>query len=101
MTKVGFTPEKKTTILLWKNPQSPRTEKPRQVRSSTKSMLIVPFDVKGIVNREFVPPNTTVNSDFSCGTSRRLKENMRRKRPDFGAITTGSFITATCVLKRP
>jgi hypothetical protein len=27
---------------------------------------IVSFDMKGIVHCEFVPPNTTVNSDFYC-----------------------------------
>jgi hypothetical protein len=39
-------------------------------------------DVKGIVCREFVPPNTTVNPDFSCDAKRRLRENVRRKRPE-------------------
>jgi hypothetical protein len=34
------------------------------------------FDMKGIVHREFVPPNTTVNSDFYCDVSRRLRENV-------------------------
>jgi hypothetical protein len=41
------------------------------------------FDVKGIVQREFIPHNTTVNSDFYCGVLRRLRENMQRKRPEF------------------
>jgi hypothetical protein len=51
----------------------------RQVQSSTKSMLIVFFDVKGIVHREFVPPTSkmTVNSDFYCDVLRRLRENVR------------------------
>jgi hypothetical protein len=31
------------------------------------------------VHREFVPPNTTVNSDFYCDILRRLKENVRKK----------------------
>jgi hypothetical protein len=34
------------------------------------------FDVKRIVHSEFVPPNTTVNSDFYCDVLRRLSENM-------------------------
>jgi hypothetical protein len=45
-------------------------------------MLIVFFDVKGIVRHEFVSPNTTVNSDFYCDVLRRLRENVQRKRPE-------------------
>jgi hypothetical protein len=43
-------------------------------------------DVKGIVHREFVPPNTAVNYDFYsyCDILRRLRENVRRKRPAHG-----------------
>jgi hypothetical protein len=44
--------------------------------------------MKGIVHREFVPSNTTVNSDFYCDVLRHLRENVRRKRP----TTNGSFI---------
>jgi histone-lysine N-methyltransferase SETMAR len=35
-----------------------------------------------IVHREFVPPNTTVNSDFYCDVLRRLRENVRRKEAE-------------------
>jgi histone-lysine N-methyltransferase SETMAR len=45
-------------------------------------MLIVFFDVKGIVYREFVPPKMTVNSDFHCDVLRRLRENVRQKIPE-------------------
>jgi histone-lysine N-methyltransferase SETMAR len=58
----GYDPETKQQSSLWKSPQSPRVKKARQVRSSTKSMLIVFFDGKGIVHRKFVPPKMTVNS---------------------------------------
>jgi histone-lysine N-methyltransferase SETMAR len=37
------------------------------------------FDVKGIVHREFVPPNSMVNSDFYCDVLRCLRENVQRK----------------------
>jgi transposase len=40
------------------------------------------FHVKGIVRHEFVPPNTTVNSDFYCDVLTRLRENVRQKRPE-------------------
>jgi hypothetical protein len=40
------------------------------------------FDMKGIVHHEFVTPNTTVSSDFYCDVLRRLRESVRRKRPE-------------------
>jgi hypothetical protein len=56
----------KATIVAVEEPTSPEAKKAQKVRSSTKSMLIVFFNVKGIVHREFVPPNTTANYDFYC-----------------------------------
>jgi transposase len=44
------------------------------------------FDVKGIVHREFVPPNTMINSGFYCDGLRRLRENVRRRRPELQRI---------------
>ena len=44
-------------------------------------MLICFFVQEGIVHREFVPPGMTVNADFYCDVLRRLRENVRRKRP--------------------
>jgi hypothetical protein len=45
-------------------------------------MLIVFSDVKGIVQHEFVPPNTMVNFDIYCDDLRCLRENVQRKRPE-------------------
>ena len=44
-------------------------------------MLICFFDQEGIVHREFVPPGMMVNVDFCWDVLRRLRENVRRKRP--------------------
>jgi hypothetical protein len=57
----SYDPETKQQSLQRKSRQSPRTKKVQQVQSSTKSMLIVYFDMKGIVHCEFVPPNSMVN----------------------------------------
>jgi histone-lysine N-methyltransferase SETMAR len=59
----------------WKTPTSPRPKKARQVRSNVKTMLIVFFDVRGIV-----PPGQTVNQEFYLEVLRQLRENVRRKR---------------------
>ena len=50
-------------------------------KSKLKMMLICFFDQKGIVHREFVPPGITVNADFYYDALRRLRENVRRKKP--------------------
>jgi hypothetical protein len=59
--------------------RSGRAHNHQEQKSLGKSAF---FDVEGIVHREFVPPNTTVNFDFYCDVMRRLRENMRRKRPE-------------------
>jgi histone-lysine N-methyltransferase SETMAR len=51
-------------------------------RSSTKTMLIVFFDIRSIVHREFVPQGQIVNKKFYCEVLLRLRENIRRKRSD-------------------
>jgi hypothetical protein len=55
------------------------------------------FEVKWIAQRELVHSNimSTVNSDFYCEVFRHLRENVRQKSRNFGATTTGSFITTT------
>jgi hypothetical protein len=60
----GYDPETRQQSSQWKSPQSPRAKMAQQVRSSTKSILIVFFYLKGIVQREFVPPNTAASPDF-------------------------------------
>jgi len=58
------------------------TEEGKQVRSNIKSLLICFFDQKGTVYKEFVPPGLTVNAAFYVEVLRRLREDVRRKRPD-------------------
>jgi hypothetical protein len=64
------------------SPNSPRQKKARQVKSKVKSMLIIFFDIKGIFHKEFVLAGQTVNSTYCCDVLRRLRENMRRLRPE-------------------
>jgi len=47
-----------------------------------KKMLICFFDIQGIVHREFVPRGQTVNQEFYLGVLKRLKERVRRTRPE-------------------
>ena len=46
-------------------------------------MLIILFsDIRGIVLQKFVSPGQTVNVNFHCEVLRRLKECVKRRRPE-------------------
>jgi len=45
-------------------------------------MLIVFFDIRGMVHHEFVPKGQIVNAEFYCNVLRRLREDIRRKWPE-------------------
>ena len=66
----------------WRYPHEPKPKKPRQSRSKVKVMLLVFFDYHGVVHSEFVPNGSTVNKEYYLEVMRRLRENVRRKRPN-------------------
>ena len=78
----SYEPETKQQSSQGKSPTSPRPKKARQVKNNVKSMIITFFDVKVIVHKEFVPTGQNVNSGFYCDVLRRLRENVRRRRPE-------------------
>ena len=76
----AYDPETKLQSLQWKSPGSPRPKRARMQKSKLKTLICF-FDQEGIGHREFVPPAMTVNADFCCDVLRRLRENVRHKRP--------------------
>jgi transposase len=58
----GYDPETKVQSSQCKTLNSPRPKKTRQSKASVKVMLIVFFELEGIVRSEFVTSGTTVNS---------------------------------------
>jgi hypothetical protein len=72
----GYDPEPKQQSSQWKSPNSPRPKRERQVNSRVKSMLIIFFDIKGIVHKEFVLAGQTVNSTYYSDVLWPLHENV-------------------------
>ena len=66
----------------WRYPHEPKPKKPRQSRSKVKVILLGFFDYHGVVHSEFVPNGSTVNKEYYLEVMRRLRENVRRKRPN-------------------
>lgn len=54
----------------------------RQSHSKIKVLLTVFFDYRGVVHQEFLPIGQTVNKEYYLGVKRRLRESVKRKRPD-------------------
>ncbi|KAL4149391.1 hypothetical protein QTP88_003351 [Uroleucon formosanum] len=67
----------------WKTPDSPRPKKARQVRSQVKVMLTVFFDYQGVVHHEYAPKGQTITKEYYIDVLRRLRDAVRRKRPEF------------------
>jgi hypothetical protein len=78
----GYDPETKQQSSQWMLPNSPRPKKAHKVRSNVKCMLTVFFDIQGIVHKQFAPPGQTVNGKVCCEVLKRLREDIRCKRPD-------------------
>ena len=57
-------------------------KKALQSRSNIKAVMLMFFDLDGIVRAEFVPRNATVNSEYYKGLLERLRNDVRRKRPE-------------------
>ena len=78
----GYDPETKQMSSQWKTPSSPRPKKARQVKSNVKTMLIAFFDIDGLVHHEYVPRGQTVNKEFYKTVLQRLRDAVRRHRPE-------------------
>jgi transposase len=51
-------------------------------KSQMKTMLITSFDIQGIFHFEFIPQSQTVNRAYCTEILKRLREAVRRKRPE-------------------
>jgi len=77
-----YDPETKRHSEEWHMKSSPRLKKARMSRSRVKSMIIVFFDSRGIVHKEFVPPGQTGNHAFYKDVLGRLRKWVQRVQWD-------------------
>jgi hypothetical protein len=66
----------------WVGKNSLKPKKAWQIRSNMKVMLMVFFfDIEGVVHHEFLCQKQTGNRWYYLEVPKRLRENVRRKRP--------------------
>ncbi|KAL4098417.1 hypothetical protein QTP88_023036 [Uroleucon formosanum] len=77
-----YDPETKRQSMHWKTSASPKLKKARMSKSKLKAMLIVFFDIKGVIMTKWVPQGQTVNQHYYLQVLTTLRERVRRKRPE-------------------
>jgi len=80
----GYDPETKQLVVAREVAKITATEKMRVKFAAMSSPCWSLFlsDIQGIVHKELAPPGQTVNGKFYCEVLKRLREGIRRKRPD-------------------
>ncbi len=76
-----------------KGDQAARPRKALHQRSTKKAMFTVFIDVKGAILAEFKDPGDTVCAENYCDLLRRLKENIRRRRPELWQMKEDGYRT--------
>ena len=74
--------ETKVQSLQWTSKTFPIPKKARQVRSKIKVLLTVFVYASGIVHHEYLPEGSTVNQTYYMEVLKRLRDAIRRKRPE-------------------
>ena len=75
-------PEIKRHSANWRHEGSPRRQKFRQNPSPVRLMVILVYDVQGVILCHFVPHGETVNAQYYAAyLQTHLRRAVRRKRP--------------------
>jgi histone-lysine N-methyltransferase SETMAR len=90
----AYDPETKQRSSEWVGETSPRPKKLKFQKSRIKIMLIIFFfDFQGVVQKEFVPEEKTLNAGFYKGVMDRLLKRTQRVRP--AAFCSRDFFCCT------
>jgi histone-lysine N-methyltransferase SETMAR len=66
----------------WNTASSPRPKTGWRVKSNVKTILILFFDIDGLVHHEYVPRGQTVNKAFYKTVLQRFCDAVRRHQPE-------------------
>jgi hypothetical protein len=77
----AYDPETKRQISEWIGEISPRPKKLKFQRSRSKTMLIIFFDSRGVVQKDFLPEGKTVSAEFYKGVMDHLLKRIQRVLP--------------------
>ncbi|UYV73965.1 hypothetical protein LAZ67_11001627 [Cordylochernes scorpioides] len=86
----GYDPETKPQSAEWRGKGEPRPKKSRILKSRSKVLLDAFLDNREIVHHEYLPAGQTVIKEMYLGIHRRLREAIRKKRPE--KWTNGDWI---------
>ncbi|UYV63842.1 hypothetical protein LAZ67_2005793 [Cordylochernes scorpioides] len=86
----GYDPETKRQSAEWRGQGEPRPKKSRILKSRNKVLMVAFLDNKGIVHHEYLPAGQTVINEMYLGILCRLREAIRKKRPE--KWTNGDWI---------
>ncbi|UYV64489.1 hypothetical protein LAZ67_3000951 [Cordylochernes scorpioides] len=86
----GYDPETKRQSAEWRGQGKDRAKKSRILKSRNKVLLVAFLGNKGIVHHEYLPAGQTVIKEMYLGILRRLREAIRKKRPE--KWTNGDWI---------
>ena len=95
MTKLQYDPETKRQSMHWKSPQSPRKKKARMSKSKFKAIMIVFFDIRGVIYIDWVPEGQTVNQVYYKNVLTTLRERCDEGDQTCERMPHGFFITTT------
>ena len=79
-----YDPQTKRQSAEWRSTGTPPSKKVRRQPLTTKTMIILFFNVRGIVHYEFVLQGQTVNQEVYISILMRMRKALRR-RPDLWA----------------
>jgi len=80
-----YDPQTKRQSAEWRSTGTPPSKKVRMQPLTTKTMIIIFFDARGIIHHEFVLQGQMVNQEVYISVLRHMHEALRRHRPDLWA----------------